>query len=85
MTSGRDLYTTDLERRLYDPESDRPVADARRGRRGGRGGLGWLASLVGVAGGFGLAYWLVRRQRHRAARPRDPSQELGTDDDDLAA
>lgn len=82
MTSGRDLYTTDLERRLYDPESDRPVADARRGGRG-RGGLGWLASLVGVAGGFGLAYWLVRRRR--AARPRDPSQEMGTDDDDLAA
>ena len=81
-SSGRDLYQTDLERRLYDPESDRPVAD---GRRGGRGGLGWLASLVGIAGGFGVAYWLVRRRRDRAARPRDPSHELGADDDGLAA
>lgn len=79
MTSGGDLYKTDLERRLYDPESDRPVASGRRR------GLGWLASLAGAVGGFGLAYWLARRQRRRAARPRDPSSELGADDDDLAA
>ena len=79
MKSGRDLYKTDLERRLYDPDSDRPTAGGRRG------GLGWLASLVGIAGGFGFAYWLVRRQRNRAARPRDPAYEQGADDDDLAA
>lgn len=75
-----ELYKTDLERRLYDTEGDRPTAARRRKR------LGWFASILGLVGGFGLAYWAVRRRRGNsrgigAGRPGDPSSDMGPDDD----
>lgn len=73
---SRDLYKTDLERRLYAAEPAR-----RKGR------VGWVASLLGVVGGFGLAYWLYRRSRRRVKAPTVRSEPEFPEDDgsELAA
>lgn len=78
---SRDLYKTDLERRLYVAGSEGPEV----GRR--RGGWRWVASLLGAVGGLGLGYWLYRRARERGDRPpSERSPEFPEDDgSELAA
>lgn len=89
MTSGRssrDLYKTDLERRLWaaEGEAKRP-GERSSGRR--RRGLKWALSILGGLGALAISYWLYRRRRtsRRASEAVEPAPYPEDEESEVAA
>ncbi|MBI4513580.1 MAG: hypothetical protein HY702_05660 [Gemmatimonadetes bacterium] len=79
--SSRDLYKTDLERRLWAAEGQgQGPGDRGSGRK--RRGWKWAFSILGGLGALGVSFWLYRRARAKRHAAESPEESPYPDDEE---